>query len=159
MRGSWILLGAILLAACDRPGATPDSAARADAEAGLRAANLDYDEALVAGDAARLQQAYADDYQVIDDDAGVHGKVDQIRFMTTELDLLDAKSDDVRVTMLGPDAALVTGRFVGRYRLAGKESSFTERYTSIWVRDGGRWRLRHEHSSNLPKEETASTAP
>ncbi|HEU4497971.1 MAG TPA: DUF4440 domain-containing protein, partial [Sphingomicrobium sp.] len=57
------------------------------------------------------------------------------------------------VAMLGPDAALVTGRFIGRYRYKGTETDFTERYTSIWVRDGERWRVMHEHTSIQPAEE------
>ena len=73
--------------------------------------------------------------------------------MTTKVDLLDAKSDDIKVTPLGPDAALITGRFTGRYRMDGKENDFTERYTSIWQRTEGDWKVRHEHASLLPERE------
>jgi ketosteroid isomerase-like protein len=52
--------------------------------------------------------------------------------------------------MLGPDAALLTGRFKGRYRMGGKEADFTERYTSVWVREGKDWRVKHEHASLVP---------
>ncbi len=68
--------------------------------------------------------------------------------MTEQVDLIHAKTDDVRVRMLSPDAALLTGR----YRLDGREADFTERYTSIWVRDRGKWRLTHEHSSTVPSK-------
>lgn len=117
----------------------------------LVAANDAYDQALIKQDAAALERIYADDFQIIDDDAAVHSKADQIRFMTTELDLLEAKTDDVRIRMLGPDVALLTGRFSGRYRMGGKEADFVERYTSIWAREGKDWRLTHEHSSVVPK--------
>ncbi|MBA3527462.1 MAG: nuclear transport factor 2 family protein [Pseudomonadota bacterium] len=117
----------------------------------LEAANAAYDRALVAGDAAALAKVYTDDFQIIDDDAAIHGKQQQIEFMTTKVDLLDAKADDVRVTMLGPDSALLTGRFTGRYRMDGKENDFTERYTSVWVRKHGEWKVKHEHASLLPK--------
>ena len=152
MRATLILLGAALLAGCDRPAAKQGKPAPADPTAVLRAANANYDKALIAGDAAALDRFYTDDFQIIDDDAQVHGKADQIAFMTKALDLLGASSDDVQVTMLGPDAALLTGGFSGRYRLDGKENAFTERYTSIWVRDGGRWRVKHEHSSVVPSK-------
>src|SRR5688572_26062897 len=68
--------------------------------AGAREANAAYDRALIAGDAAALGDAYADDFTIIDDDGAIHGKQDQIAFMTTKVDLLDAKSDDIKVTPL-----------------------------------------------------------
>jgi ketosteroid isomerase-like protein len=77
--------------------------------------------------------------------------------MTQEVDLLNARGDDVKVTMLGPDSALVTGRFVGRYRYKGKEEDFTERYTSVWVRKDRQWRVRHEHASLVPKPQPRVT--
>jgi ketosteroid isomerase-like protein len=145
MRRALSLLAVLAIAACAE--APPDQAA---AQKALLAANNDYDRALIAGDAPALGRVYVDDFQIIDDDADLHGKRDQIELMTRTVDLLQARSDQVRVTMLGPDAALLTGRLVGRYRMDGREADFTERYTSIWVRDGEHWRLRHEHSSIVP---------
>ena len=135
----------LLLAACQE--AAPD---RGAAEKAVLAANAAYDRALIDGDAKALERFYTADFSIIDDDAGIHGKRDQIAFMTKTVDLLDAKTDDLRVTMLGPDAALLTGRFKGRYRMGGKEADFTERYTSVWVRDGKDWRVKHEHASLVP---------
>lgn len=124
----------------------------------LETANAAYDRALIAGDAAALAKVYTDDFQIIDDDGAIHGKQDQIDFMTTKLDLLNAEGDDIKVTMLGPDSALLTGRFTGRYRMDGKENDFTERYTSVWVRKDGQWKVRHEHASLVPKPEAAPAA-
>ena len=118
---------------------------------GLQAANAAYDRALIDGDAAALANIYTDDFTIIDDDAGIHDKRDQIRTMTEVVDLLEARSDDVQITPLGPDHALVTGRFTGRYRAGGSENQFTERYTSVWVRKDGEWKVRHEHASVVPK--------
>ena len=144
------LLGAVaLLAACQNGGG------EASAESAVRAANAEYDKALIEGDAAALEQHYTDDFQIIDDDGELHDKQNQIAFMTREVDLLNARGDEVEVTMLGPDSALVTGRFSGRYRYQGKEQDFTERYTSVWVRRDGRWQVRHEHASLVPKPEAA----
>ena len=135
--------------------AAPD---QAEALKALEAANAAYDKALIDGDAKALARIYTDDFQIVDDDGAVHGKQDQIDFMTRKVDLLSATGDDVRVTMLGPDSALVTGRFTGRYRMDGKESDFVERYTSVWVRQNGEWKVRHEHASLLPKKEVAPAA-
>jgi len=146
MRQAIALSTLLLLSACQ----SGPPAANASEET-LRAANAAYDKALIAGDAKALGEVYSDDFRIIDADAEVHGKADQIRFMTEQVDLLHAKTDDIRVRMLSPDAALLTGRFMGRYRLDGQEADFTERYTSIWVRDRGKWRLTHEHSSVVPQ--------
>ena len=146
MRQTIALFTLLLLSACQSGAPTANSS-----EEALRAANAAYDKALIAGDAKALREAYSDDFRMIDADAEVHGKADQIRFMTEQVKLLHAKTDDVIVRMLSPDAALLTGRFTGRYRLDGREADFTERYTSIWVRDRGKWRLTHEHSSTVPK--------
>ncbi len=145
MRCSAYLLVPLLLSCREAPQP-------AGSETALRAANAAYDKALIEGDAQALGGFYTDDFQIIDARAEVHGKADQIRFMTEQVDLLQAKTDDVRITMLAPDAALLTGRLVGRYRLEGKENDFTERYTSVWVRDGNQWRLKHEHSSMAPRK-------
>jgi ketosteroid isomerase-like protein len=145
-----LLFALSIIAGCAK---APPAAGTAQRD--LLAANAAYDQALIRGDAVALDRFYTDDFQIIDDDAEMHNKAAQIRFMTQQVDLLEAKTDDVRVTMLAPDSALLTGRFKGRYRLDGKESDFTERYTSVWVRDGSDWRLRHEHSSIVPQESDA----
>ena len=147
MRNSaWLL--AVLVVSCRDAPETPGSGAKA----ALLAANAAYDKALIDGDADALRRFYTDDFLIIDARAQVHGKADQVRFMTEQVDLLKGETDDVRVTMLSPETALLTGRLVGRYRMDGRENDFTERYTSIWVRDGEHWRLKHEHSSLAPRK-------
>ena len=146
MRASTLMVAAGLLAACNH-----QSTAQDNPEDQLRAANAQYDEALVEGDAAALNRHYTDDFQRIGNDGAVHDKKNQVQLITQEVDLLKGRGDEVRVTMLGPDSALVTGRFVGRYRYKGTEEDFTERYTSVWVRKDGRWRLKHEHASLVPE--------
>ena len=141
------MFAGLVLAGC-APSA-PDEKAVTEA---VIAANAAKDEAMIARDAAALGAFYTDDYSIIDDKAGIHDKKDQVEFMTQQVELLEARSDEVRVTMLAPDAALVTGRLAGRYRMDGKEADFTERYTGVWVREGGTWRVRHEHGSLVPEE-------
>jgi hypothetical protein len=55
--------------------------------------------------------------------------------------------------MLAPDAALVTGRLTGRYRMDKRESDFVELHTGVRVRQGDTWRVRHEHGSLVPAPE------
>ena len=154
MRVATMLL-LLSLTACD--GTQPGRAQTSDGPIGAKespkdvlAANAAKDEAMIARDPERLARFYTNDYLLIDDDAALHDKPDQVQFMTQNVELLKARSDDVKVTMLAPGAALVTGRLTGRYRMDGKESDFTERYTGVWLREDGRWRVKHEHGSLVP---------
>ena len=117
----------------------------------LRVANAEYDRALIAADAAALNGIYAEDFAFVGDKAELRNKQEQISYMTNgSVRLLSAASDEIAVTPLGPNHALLTGRFTGRFRAGAHEADFVERYTSIWVRQNSRWRLRHEHASLAP---------
>ena len=146
MRTAMLLLGAAALVGCGE-----DERTAASTENALIAANAAKDRAMVAGDASALENFYTADYQVIDDDGKVHDKRNQVEFMTRSIDLLEASSADVNVSMLGKNAALVTGRMSGRYRDRQGEKAFTEQYTSVWVTEDSQWRVRHEHSSTVEK--------
>lgn len=145
MRLIMTLVAAMFLSTCKGGEADESSAVQE-----LAKANAAYDAALIAGDAAALDRLYADDFQLIRADAQVSNKDEQIRLMTQQIDLLDGKSDQVRTVMLGPNAALMSGRLTGRFRAGGKEASFVERYSAVWVREGGEWKVKHEHSSIAP---------
>jgi ketosteroid isomerase-like protein len=159
MRATTVMMGALLLSACG--AATADRAQDEKAAiAAVTAANAAKDQAMIARDPAALARFYTEDYQVIDARAEVHGKKNQVDFMTRSVELIAAQSDEVKVDMLAADAALVTGRMTGRYRMDGKESSFVERYTGLWVKQGRDWRVKHEHGSMQPDEGIAdSNAP
>lgn len=148
VRHATLMLAFILLSGCGEAAAdrTSDKAA---VEA-VKAANAAKDQAMIARDAARLASFYTDDYRLIDQEAKVHDKRDQVQFMTENVELLNAVSDDVQVTMLSPNVALLTGRMTGRYRLGNKEADFVERYTGVWLRQGKDWQVKHEHGSTEP---------
>ena len=153
MRVSVLIAALGLLSACEDGASNTGAAVSA-----LRAAMAQHEKALIAGDAAALDRAYGNDYRMIDYEAKIADKQRQIQLMTKEADLLHGRSDDVRISMLGQDHALVTGRFTGRYRYRGEEADFTERYSSLWVRDGENWRLKHEHTSMQPQETGSAAA-
>lgn len=144
MRAAVLLVGLSVLAGCGEPEAETHSTERM-----LEAANAEKDRAMVAGDAAALENFYTADYHLIDDDGEVHDKRSQVEFMTRDADLISAASSDVQVRMLGKNAALVTGRVRGKYRQDGRESPFDQRFTTIWVTEDSQWRVRHEHSSEV----------
>lgn len=149
MRGALMAMGAMLIAGCGPTAADNPGEGRTAAEAVI-SANAAKDRAMIARDAEALAAFYTDDYRVIDNRAEIHDKQNQVDFMTKSVELLSAKSDEVAVEMLAPNAALVKGRLTGRYRLDGKEADFVERYTGVWVKQGESWRVKHEHGSMEP---------
>lgn len=123
---------------------------RDDADAALLRTNLEYDAALVAGDAGALERLYAEDFVYLGPGAVVRDKRAQIAaFADGTIDLLEGRSDDVAVRRYG-DTAVMTGRFTGRVLDRGREYAFKERYSAVWVLDDGRWRLVLEHGTVVP---------
>ena len=119
----------------------------------LEAASAAYDEAILAQDGATLETIYSEAYQDIGPDGAIRGKQEKITSLTDpKARLLSAQSDEVAVEVFG-DVALVTGRFSGRFLSDGQEVSFSERFSTLWVKAGGGWRLRFEQVSEIPTED------
>jgi ketosteroid isomerase-like protein len=144
-----IAVAAATVASC-APGHRMTNLTVAD-DAKVRAANAEYDRALIAANAGALDGIYTEDFLFIGGKAELRNKREQISSMTDgAVRLLSGVSDEIAVSPLGPNHVLLTGRFSGRYRAGANERDFVERYSSVWVNDGSRWRLRHEHSSLAP---------
>jgi ketosteroid isomerase-like protein len=140
---------ALALAACS-PSNAPGSP---EAEQSLREANARYDRAIIAGDRGALDTLLAPDYTYID----ARGELrDREATLTRQHGpagtyIQSPGSEEVTIRWLG-DHALVTGRFRGRITMDGSHynAPLDERYSSIWQRQDGRWRIRHEHASMAP---------
>ena len=144
------LLLALLLAAA---GCAEDAVVegRVEAENQLRAANADYDRAIVTADAAALNEILAEDYIYVTAEGEVRDKPTQIVNLTSgRFQVMSAGSEDVQIRWIG-DHALMIGRFPARLRRDDGEVRINERYSTLWTREGGRWRLRHEHASLIPE--------
>lgn len=116
----------------------------------LLARNQAYDRAILTADSAALADLYAADFVYVGPDAVVRGRDAQIRSLVRGVvDVLEGESSDVRVRLYG-ETAILTGSFRGRARTPAGEVSFHERYSSVWVRQAGTWRLVHEHASMVP---------
>ena len=102
MRAAALLVGLSVLAGCGEPEAETHSTERM-----LEAANAEKDRAMVAGDAAALENFYTADYQLIDDDGEVHDKRSQVEFMTRDADLISAASSDVQVRLARTNSSLL----------------------------------------------------
>jgi ketosteroid isomerase-like protein len=124
------------------------SAPSPDAQrAALAEANRRYDEALLDADGDALEDLYADEFRYFGPNDVVRDKSTQIAVLTSgAVDLIEGRSSEVDIRIYGV-SAVVTGRFAGRVRVDGREFSFTERYSTVWVNRQERWRLVLEHGS------------
>lgn len=118
----------------------------------LLKANREYDEALVRGDADVLERLYSDEFSYTTPDGEVRDKAQQLAFTRTgDLRLESGQSDDVKVRLYG-NTAVMTGRFTAKGKWRGKDIEIRERYTAVWVKRAGVWRLVAEQG-NLIKEQ------
>ena len=113
--------------------------------------NREYDEALVRGDISALERVYADEFIYTTPDGDVRDKAQQLAFTrTTDLKFESGQSDEVRIRIYG-NTAVMTGRFTAKGKLKDKNIDIRERYTAVWVKTDGRWRLVAEQG-NLIKQ-------
>ena len=118
----------------------------------LLKANRKYDEALVRGDVATLDQLYADEFVYTTPDGEVRDKAQQLAFTRAgDLRLESGQSDDVRMRLYG-NTAVMTGRFTAKGTFRNKRIDIRERYTAVWVRINGRWRLVAEQGNLIRQE-------
>lgn len=114
--------------------------------------NEDFDKAIVSRDAAAYERILADDFIFTSFDGTVTDKAQEIaKAKSGDLKFESGKSDDVRVKVYGK-TAVVTGRFTAKGTSKGKDFTFTERYTAVFVKRGGRWQMVAEHASEIAQK-------
>jgi ketosteroid isomerase-like protein len=139
-------LGILLL--CGSALAQPKPAAAGD-EAALRAIEEKWDSASLKGDVAALGAIYADSFVTTDTDGKVRTKAEVLaRVKSGEVKYSAAKADDLKIYVYG-DAAVVNGRWTGKFTENGKPMSAVERFTDTFVRQNGQWRCVASHSSTI----------
>ncbi|HKU76560.1 MAG TPA: nuclear transport factor 2 family protein [Pyrinomonadaceae bacterium] len=118
----------------------------------LLKANREYDQALVRGDAVALDRLYSEEFVYTTPDGEVRNKAQQLAFTRSgDLRLEAGQSDEVKVRVYG-NTAVMTGRFTAKGKLIDKNIDIRERYTAVWVKRSGRWRLVAEQG-NLIKQQ------
>ena len=99
-------------------------------------------DAMIAGDLAALDASLATELQfhhatgTVDDKAAFLAKMAAGRIVYTAI----AWSEE-RVTSLGPDHALLTGRMTTDVRVEGVEKRLNNRVMTVWTQQAGDWRL------------------
>lgn len=106
--------------------------------------------AYVKGDRDYVNRALADDWRVVDAAGAILDKAQVLResFDSKERQIDSAEIDQIQVRTFG-ECAVVIGRsrFSGRYRGTSVSAAF--RFTDVFVRIGGRWRVVSSQASLL----------
>ncbi|HKS24935.1 MAG TPA: nuclear transport factor 2 family protein [Thermoanaerobaculia bacterium] len=107
--------------------------------------------AQVHADAAELDRIYADDFIGIGPSGTVRTKKEVLAdFQSGSLKFQSITTADVRIRVYG-NAAVETGLSTMKGRDAEKTVPEENRFTRVWIKQGGRWRLVSNHYSNLVK--------
>jgi uncharacterized protein (TIGR02246 family) len=107
-------------------------------------------QAQIHADAAALERIYADDFIGVGPSGTVRTKPEVISdFTSGELKFQSITTDDVRVRVYG-NTVVETGRSTMSGQDKGKNVPRDTRFTRVWVKQQGRWRLVANHySSNV----------
>jgi ketosteroid isomerase-like protein len=107
-------------------------------------------QAQIHADAAALERIYADDFIGVGPSGTVRTKPQVISdFTSGDLRFQSIITDDVRVRVYG-NAAVETGRSTIDGQDKGKAVPRDTRFTRVWIKQQGRWRLVANHYSSNP---------
>jgi ketosteroid isomerase-like protein len=106
-------------------------------------------QAQIGADAAALDRIYADDFIGIGPSGTVRTKTQVLAdFTSGDLKFQSITTDDVQVRVYG-NAAVETGRSTMIGQDKGKTVPRDNRFTRVWIKQQGRWRLVSNHYSTL----------
>ena len=106
-------------------------------------------QAQINADSAALNRLYADDFIGVGPSGTVRTKPQVLAdFTSAELKFQSITTDDVRIRVYG-DAAVETGRSTMVGQDKGKVVPRDTRFTRVWVRKQGVWRLVANHYSSI----------
>ena len=121
---------------------------RTSVEETIRKLDNERIQAQIHADAAALKRIYADDFIGVGPSGTVRTKPQVISdFTSGDLRFQSISTDDVRVRVYG-NAAVETGRSTMNGQDKGKEVPHDTRFTRVWVKLQGRWRLVANHYSS-----------
>jgi hypothetical protein len=133
----------------------PGAASAADSKSGVVPADLAarvhaYDEAQVKGDKAALEDLVADDYVLVNSRGQRQSKADLIRDYTKPGFKLEPFVIEEPVEVVWRDGAVMGG--VARIRGVddGEAYDIRLRFSDIWAKRDGQWRVIYTHASRAP---------
>ena len=141
MKRSLMMGSLILLAAANQRSVVEE----------IRKVDRERIHAQVHADAAELDRIYADDFIGIGPSGTLRTKKEVLSdFTSGKLKFQSITTDDVQIRVYG-NAAVETGLSTMKGQDAGKVVPEDNRFTRVWIKQRGRWRLVANHYSNLVK--------
>ena len=115
--------------------------------------NREWADAIARGDMEALDRLFADDMIVTSSSGEVRSKAQEMDDLRPASDITTYffKTDDVRARVY-KDAAVVTGLARWRIKYQGRDIDNQRRYTSVYVKQRGRWRIVAQQLTR-PKEQ------
>ena len=145
-----LMIGSLLLVAVAFP-AYPQNHGETGVVEDIKRADRERIQAQINADAVALDRIYADDFIGVGPSGTVRTKKDVLAdFTSGRLKFQSITTDDVRIRVYG-NAAVETGLSTLKGRDAGKVVPEENRFTRVWIEQGGRWRLVANHYSSLVK--------
>jgi len=141
-----VALSAAAIASGQQQSASRDP--KAVVEQVIRKLDNERIQAQIHADAAALERIYADDFIGVGPSGTVRTKPQVISdFTSGDLKFQSITTDDVRVRVYG-DVAVETGRSTMDGHDKDKAVPHDTRFTRVWVKQHGRWRLVANHYSS-----------
>ena len=129
------------------------NAANSRTEEELKALENEAVQAQLNADMAAIDRIFSDDFILVDDEAEVRDKKAEFApYKTDEERMTAGQLDEMTVRVYG-EAAVVTGRYVFKGSFQGKPFDLKGRFTDVFVKQKGHWRIVSLHNSSFPKEQ------
>jgi ketosteroid isomerase-like protein len=111
-------------------------------EAAVLAADRAWADAAARGDVRALGELFADDFMIVSPNGDLKNKQQEINNLAPAPDVTTYyfRTEDVEARVYD-DAAVVRGRAVWKVKWQGRDIDNNRRYTSTYVKRGGRWLL------------------
>lgn len=117
------------------------------------ALDREWADAIARGDVATIDRLFADDLIVTSGSGEVRSKAQEMDDLKPNPDITTYffKTEDVRARVY-KDAAVVTGLARWRIRYQGRDIDHQRRYTSVFIKQQGRWRIVAQQFSRPPEQ-------
>ena len=146
-----LMIGSLLLVAAVSAHAQSQGQSQSRVVEEIKKVDRERIQAQVNADSVALDRIYADDFIGIGPSGTLRTKKDVLSdFASGSLKFQSITTDDVLIRVYG-NAAVETGLSTMKGQDAGKVVPEENRFTRVWIKQGGRWRLVANHYSNLVK--------
>ena len=110
------------------------------------------DQAIQERNISALDQIHTDDFTFVNTRGGLFGKKEyENEILTGGIKFLSFKQDEYHFQIYG-DSVIVTGRSSGVVEYHGKANAVPRRFTMVFVKSDGKWRLATYHGTLIAEQ-------